>query len=185
MATILESQKIIDESFGACSNHIEKLVKASKSVIILSLLSEKPRSGYDLIKDIFSISNVFLSQGTVYSILYCLEIGESFGACSDFVEKLVKASKSVIILSLLSEKPRSGYDLIKDIFSISNVFLSQGTVYSILYCLEEEGIIEARYQEADTRAKIYHITPAGKECVQNIIQDFSDALQFLEAMVHR
>jgi PadR family transcriptional regulator PadR len=113
------------------------------------------------------------------------EIDESFGACSDFIENLVKVSKSVILLSLLSEKPRSGYDLIRDIVSISNVLLSQGTVYPILYCLEEEGIIKACYQKGDTRAKIYHITPAGKECVQNMIQDFSDALQFLERMVHR
>jgi len=112
------------------------------------------------------------------------EIDESFGACNH-IEKLVKAGKSAIILSLLSEKPRSGYDLIKDIFLISDVFLSQGTVYPILYSLEEEGIIEARYTIADTRAKIYHITPAGKEYVSNMIQDFSDALQFMENMVHR
>ncbi len=112
-------------------------------------------------------------------------IGSSNEEYSDFVEKLVKASKSIILLSMLSEKPRSGYDLIKGIFLISNVFLSQGTIYPILYTFEEEGIIEARYQKTDTRSKIYHITPAGEECLQNMVQDFSDALQFVEKIVHR
>ncbi|VVB70293.1 Transcriptional regulator PadR-like family protein [uncultured archaeon] len=112
-------------------------------------------------------------------------IGSSSREYGDFFEKLVKASKSIILLSMISEKPRSGYDLIKDIFSISNVFLSQGTIYPILYAFEEEGIIEARYQKTDTRSKIYHITPAGKEFFHNMIQDFSDALQFIENIVHR
>jgi len=100
------------------------------------------------------------------------------------LEMLVKASKSIILLSMLSEKPRSGYDLIKDIFLISNVFLSQGTIYPILYAFEEEGIIEARYHKTDTRSKIYYITPAGKECFQNMVRDFGAALQFIEKIVH-
>jgi DNA-binding PadR family transcriptional regulator len=42
---------------------------------------------------------------------------------------------------MLSKKPMSGYGLIKKVMLATNVLLNQGSVYSALYDLEDEGII--------------------------------------------
>jgi len=92
-----------------------------------------------------------------------------------FKENIVKSHLEVIVLSMLVEMPISGYDLIKEILARYNVFLSQGTVYSLLYCLKDEGIIRAEFTRGDMRTKRYSITQEGKQIVEKRIDEFIDA----------
>ena len=50
-----------------------------------------------------------------------------------FVDRIVKANREIFVLFVLANKPMCGYDVIKEILSRCNVFLSQGNVYPILY----------------------------------------------------
>jgi DNA-binding PadR family transcriptional regulator len=93
-----------------------------------------------------------------------------------FMPQIVKAGRDVIILSMIFQQPMSGYDLIKNIFTKTNVFLSQGTVYSILYSFEETNILQAQYGKGDMRSKIYRITPNGLKIAQDRIRNFVLAL---------
>jgi len=95
-----------------------------------------------------------------------------------YIERIIKTNRDVFIMSSLLSKQMCGYDIIKDVFFKSNVFLSQGTIYPILYSLEEEGIIQAEYSKGDMRSKKYRLTPKGIEIAQRDIQ------YFLEAMDH-
>jgi len=52
---------------------------------------------------------------------------------SDFMPQIVKSGKELLILSIISKQPMSGYNLIKKIFTETSVFLGHGTVYLILY----------------------------------------------------
>jgi DNA-binding PadR family transcriptional regulator len=102
---------------------------------------------------------------------------------TEHMSKVVKAGKEILILSLISKQPMSGYDLIKQIFAETNVFLSQGSVYPILYTFEEAGIIRAEYEKGNMRSKVYHITSLGSELVQDEIEHFFQALnQFANLM---
>lgn len=92
-----------------------------------------------------------------------------------FKENIVKNHLEVIVLSMLAEMPISGYDLIKEIFARYNVFLSQGTVYSLLYCLKDEGIIRAEFTKGDMRTKRYSITQEGKLITEKRIDEFIEA----------
>ena len=56
--------------------------------------------------------------------------------CKKVVDKIIKTNREVFIMCSLLEKQMCGYDIIKEIFSRCDVFLSQGTVYPILYTLE-------------------------------------------------
>ena len=94
-----------------------------------------------------------------------------------FVERIVKANREIFVLQSLEDKPMCGYDVIKDIYMKSNVFLSQGIVYPILYSLEEEGIICAQYTKSNMRSKIYFITEDGRETVQKRIEIFVKAMK--------
>ncbi|TFH48636.1 MAG: PadR family transcriptional regulator, partial [Methanothrix sp.] len=85
----------------------------------------------------------------------------------------------------LLEKQMCGYDIIKEIFSRCDVFLSQGTVYPILYTLEEEGMLHAEYSKGDMRSKKYSLTPRGREAAEKDVEDFAKALEQVSILVKR
>lgn len=76
--------------------------------------------------------------------------------------KLGSADLQLLILALLSEKPRHGYEIIKAFDERSQGFYipSPGMVYPALTYLEEIGHADV---EADGSRKLYHITDAGKQ----------------------
>lgn len=67
-----------------------------------------------------------------------------------------------VILQLLEEKPRHGYDIIKELEERfgGTYSPSPGTVYPTLSMLEDMGYARARTEEGGR--KIYEITPEGK-----------------------
>jgi PadR family transcriptional regulator, regulatory protein PadR len=105
--------------------------------------------------------------------------------CKKFIEKIIKPNREVFILSCLLEKQMCGYDLIKDIFTRCDVFLSQGTVYPILYNLEEEGLLIAEYNKGDMRSKKYSLTPRGREVAERDIVEFANALEQISSLIRR
>jgi len=67
----LKTEKILD--IDILTNIKRRMVKEFLDLIILSILSKNPYSGYEIIRHIFSEYNILLSSGTVYSTLYALE----------------------------------------------------------------------------------------------------------------
>lgn len=49
---------------------LERFVKKHLETLVLSLLPRSPMCGYDLIRTIYQKYHTFLSQGTVYPLLY-------------------------------------------------------------------------------------------------------------------
>ncbi len=84
-------------------------------------------------------------------------------------ENFVKNNLEIITLHLLSKKPMCGYDVIKTISQQFRCFLSQGTVYPLLYSLETKGILKV---EKDVKAKMYSLTEEGKKIVGKKLGEF-------------
>jgi DNA-binding PadR family transcriptional regulator len=84
--------------------------------------------------------------------------GRAFG----MGRKLASADLQLLILGLLAEKPRHGYEIIKALDELSKGFYvpSPGMVYPALTYLEEIGHATI---EADGARKLYHMTQAGRE----------------------
>jgi len=80
--------------------------------------------------------------------------------------KLASVDLQLLILGLLAEKPRHGYEIIKALDERSKGFYvpSPGMVYPALTYLEELG--HATIEAAGAR-KLYHITETGKEHLEN------------------
>jgi DNA-binding PadR family transcriptional regulator len=80
--------------------------------------------------------------------------------------KLASTDLQLLILGLLAEKPRHGYEIIKALDERSKGFYipSPGMVYPALTYLEEIG--HATVEPQGTR-KLYQITDAGKEHLEN------------------
>lgn len=71
----------------------------------------------------------------------------------------------IAILSLLKEKPRHGYDLMKELETRSggSYKVSAGTMYPALQQLEDEGLIVSETRDGK---RVYQLTDLGKEEVE-------------------
>ncbi len=107
------------------------------------------------------------------------------GNYKKFVDRTVKANKDIFILHILLDEQMCGYDLIKEIFMRSSVFLNQGAVYPILYSLEEEGILQAEFSKSDMRTKRYSLTPEGRIIAQRKLDEFAKAIEHISTLIKR
>ncbi len=79
-------------------------------------------------------------------------------------ERFVKTSLDLVILGLLKEKERWGYEINMQIKDKLDVYLSAGTLYPLLHELEEKGFIEGIWEADKGRGRrIYRISPKGEE----------------------
>ena len=92
------------------------------------------------------------------------------------------------ILKLLNSNDHYGYSLIQDIKQKTSgvIELKDGTLYPILYRLEDQGKIESYWQTSSEGRgkprKYYRITSKGEEAFVEMLQDYqkiSDAFQNL------
>ncbi len=84
-----------------------------------------------------------------------------------------------VILRLLREKPRHGYEVIKALEErLGGCYTpSAGTVYPTLQLLEDQGYIKAADQDGK---KVYHITPEGEQFLdanQTVLDDIFDRVK--------
>ncbi|ACM27287.1 transcriptional regulator protein [Rhizobium rhizogenes K84] len=91
--------------------------------------------------------------------------GGMFGGGFRTGRKFDAADLQLIILALLSEQPRHGYELIKTLEERSGGFYvpSPGVIYPALTYLEETGLAEV---EASGTKKLYRITESGQKRVE-------------------
>ena len=81
-------------------------------------------------------------------------------------KNLIGVSTRLLLLALLDEGARYGYDIIRTLAERSqNVFaFKEGTLYPVLHKLEAEGCIRAYEKVVDGRRRRYYsITRKGKE----------------------
>jgi len=102
---------------------------------------------------------------------------------NQYISRIVKNNLDVVVLATLAKKPMCGYDLIKDIFSKYNVFLSQGTVYPLLYVLREKGVLQVEFAKSDMRTKVYYITTDGEEFVREELNEFVTAVEVVMSLI--
>ncbi|MEM3421466.1 MAG: helix-turn-helix transcriptional regulator [Candidatus Hadarchaeum sp.] len=112
------------------------------------------------------------------------EIPELELAPKESLEHFVKRHLETIVLSMLSERPMCGYDVIKTIYQRYYTSLSQGTVYSLLYSLEARGLVTIMKGES-MRSKIYVLTEQGRALAESRINDFIAAQRYLLESIQR
>jgi len=81
-------------------------------------------------------------------------------------ERIIKNFMDIIILAELRSGPLSGYDVISFIHNKFHLLVSSGTVYSLLYSLERNGLIEGTWNE---RKRVYQLTDKGKKTIETIL----------------
>ncbi|MEO8984713.1 MAG: helix-turn-helix transcriptional regulator [Rhodanobacter sp.] len=80
---------------------------------------------------------------------------------------LIAASSTPIVLAILAEGDSYGYAILQRVRELSGGRMewTDGMLYPVLHRLERLGLIQARWETADSgrRRKYYQLTPAGRE----------------------
>jgi DNA-binding PadR family transcriptional regulator len=80
---------------------------------------------------------------------------------------LVAASSTPLVLAILAEGDSYGYAILKRVRELSGGELewTDGMLYPVLHRLERSGLIESRWEAAESgrRRKYYRVTEAGRE----------------------
>lgn len=84
-----------------------------------------------------------------------------------YERQMKKGVLDMLVLKLLESEPKYGYQIIQEMKEKSEgtFLLKDGTLYPILYRLEDEGLVIGKWSEAEGRQvprKYYEITEEGK-----------------------
>lgn len=81
--------------------------------------------------------------------------------------ELKRGSTELLILALVEEQPRHGYQIARliDERSEGEIRFHAASLYPTLYRLEERGLLEGRWVEraGQRRRRYYRLTPAGRK----------------------
>jgi PadR family transcriptional regulator, regulatory protein PadR len=105
--------------------------------------------------------------------------------------ELKRGSTEVLILSLLEERDRHGYDLARLIDERSGGAISfhAASLYPTLYRMEDQALIEGRWIEkaGQRRRRYYRLTAAGRKTLakqRSVWETFFDALNRVARIRH-
>lgn len=105
--------------------------------------------------------------------------------------ELKKGSAELLILSLVEDQPRHGYDIGNLIEQRSRGVLrfNVASLYPLLYRLEKRGWIQGRWVEkaGQRRRRYYRLTPEGKKVLaaqRNSWQEFVEAINRITGIEH-
>lgn len=97
------------------------------------------------------------------------------------VEKLrnrvIKNFLDILVLTEMKDNQLSGYDVIGLIHKRYDILVSSGTVYSLLYSLEREGIIKGVQNQ---RKRVYELTEKGEQSLGDIMRVNGDIQNLLK-----
>lgn len=87
-----------------------------------------------------------------------------------YLKQFKKGILEIVLLKLLSQREQYGYELIGSLNAKSPFFeIKEGTLYPILYRLEDEQLMETRWEQSEARGipkKYYRITPKGQAVLE-------------------
>lgn len=89
----------------------------------------------------------------------------------DLIRATVRGFSRVVILWLVSQKPMSGYKLVKEMKRLTGQNFHPGIIYPLLYELEKKDFIVGEWtQRGRRRIKHYSITSKGTKLLDRLRQ---------------
>ena len=105
-----------------------------------------------------------------------------------YERQMKKGVLDMLMLKLLLEKPKYGYQLISEMKEKSGgIFsLKEGTLYPVLYRLEDERLVESRWSEPEAKQlprKYYVITEKGRQTLKEMVCMWHQISEGIEKIV--
>jgi len=96
-------------------------------------------------------------------------------------EKTIKNFMDILILAELRKGlPISGYDFIAFIHKKFHILMSSGTVYSVLYFLERDGLIKGTQT---SKKRVYKLTNKGEETIRTLLEAYEKIQSFMTSLL--
>ncbi|WP_251424482.1 PadR family transcriptional regulator [Veillonella agrestimuris] len=88
--------------------------------------------------------------------------------------QLKKGVMDMLVLALLTQEDRYGYDIVSRISEY--IEISEGTIYPLFNRLKKEGYVETYLKESSSgpSRKYYHITEGGIEAYNNMRREWNE-----------
>ena len=105
------------------------------------------------------------------NVIYLVLLG--IGVNMNIEQQFKKGSTDMILLSLINRRKTYGYEIIQTLAGASELFknVKEGTIYPILYRLEDDGLITNKTEVVNGRKKkIYEITELGKSKLTELVK---------------
>ena len=100
-------------------------------------------------------------------------------------ERIVKDFLDVLILARVRKGPKSGYDIIAFIHKKLDLLMSSGTIYSCLYSLERDGLMEAHTSNSSKKKRVYTLTDMGERTIHTILKANDEIQRFIGNFLDR
>lgn len=105
-----------------------------------------------------------------------------------YERQMKKGVLDMLVLQLLTKEKMYGYQLILELKEKSgDIFcLKEGTLYPILYRLEDEGLVESRWSDAEDKQlprKYYLMTDKGRVALDEIYLSWRQILDGVERIM--
>jgi len=101
-----------------------------------------------------------------------------------FDREIKKGSAEMLILALLEDRQRHGYEIAKVIETRSRgaITFQAASLYPILYRLESRGLIEGRWVEraGERRRRFYRLTVAGRDGLRRQRSSWNEFIRALD-----
>lgn len=101
--------------------------------------------------------------------------------------ELKRGVLEMLLLRLVREEERYGYELLSLLEERSGGLfqLKGGSLYPVLYRLEEEGFVEPRWEtpERGSPRKYYSVTPAGAEELERRLDDWAEFRDAVDRLI--
>ena len=101
----------------------------------------------------------------------------------ELYERVVKSFMDVIVLKELeNDNPICGHEIRAMIQKRFHVLISSGTVYSLLYSMERNGLIESMMT---SKKRVYRLTEKGKGTLENISESSDEIPLFIKSILSK
>ena len=106
-----------------------------------------------------------------------------------YVQQFKKGSLEMILLCLIAQKETYGYEILTQLNDSGAKVLGygkEGTIYPILYRLQEAGLVSSRLAPAAANGgskKYYSLTEKGKETLEELISFWEDYSRCVDGFI--
>ncbi len=107
----------------------------------------------------------------------------------DVSRQLKKGVLDILLLRLLAQGQMYGYELMTELNRRTDGFFAakEGTLYPVLYRLEDAGHVESRWEQDTARRgvprKYYAITPAGSQHLRLAAQELAGLIRGIQSIM--
>ena len=108
---------------------------------------------------------------------------------NEFIEKwqsqVKKGTLSFIVLLVLRENERYGYELIEEIKKVTKIEIAEGTLYPLMNRLKTDSLLGSKWTEQETGIprKYYFLTEIGEQTLEEMKSQWIDLQNVIKKII--